>query len=125
MMAAAAVACATADDAAPTGERQALGKADNVGSCLGEDGEDACGGKSDGNCWCDESCQEYGDCCADMVDVCLDGGGGGGGGPQLCMNAQHCDEGEYCDHSQCLSNCQPRDGLSRGLLGRVRAGLPV
>lgn len=36
-----------------------------VGSCA-----DACGGASDDGCWCDELCHVFGDCCADIKDVC-------------------------------------------------------
>lgn len=48
----------------PQEDRGPIGKADMVGSCQGH-----CGGKSEGNCWCDDSCTGYGDCCAD-VDIC-------------------------------------------------------
>jgi endonuclease/exonuclease/phosphatase family metal-dependent hydrolase len=44
-------------------------KADGVifGSCESTD----CGGPSlDGNCFCDESCAEFGDCCSDKVSLC-------------------------------------------------------
>jgi hypothetical protein len=30
----------------------------------------ACGGQSPGGCWCDAACSQYGDCCADKVQVC-------------------------------------------------------
>ncbi|MCP4447992.1 MAG: hypothetical protein GY811_22055 [Myxococcales bacterium] len=46
-------------------DRGPLGKADSVGSC-----EESCGGQSDGNCWCDDLCADYGDCCDDKADVC-------------------------------------------------------
>lgn len=59
--------------AAPGGvdaeDRHPLGKADAIGSCR-EGEEDHCGGKSSGNCWCDEQCSEFGDCCGDYVAVC-------------------------------------------------------
>lgn len=49
--------------------RGELGKADEIrGSC--EASSNACGGRSNGNCWCDEICVEYGDCCEDIVSVC-------------------------------------------------------
>jgi uncharacterized protein YkwD len=35
------------------------------GSCVG-----ACGTQSAGGCWCDSACAQYGDCCADKVQVC-------------------------------------------------------
>lgn len=57
------------DPVRPAQERGALGKADLIGSCA--DGEaNFCGGKSDGTCWCDELCVEYGDCCTDAAEVC-------------------------------------------------------
>jgi hypothetical protein len=31
-----------------------------------------CGGPSDAQCFCDEACETYGDCCADKVEVCDD-----------------------------------------------------
>jgi hypothetical protein len=37
------------------------------GSCVGN-----CGTSSD-TCWCDDSCEDYGDCCADYYDECRDG----------------------------------------------------
>jgi hypothetical protein len=46
--------------------RGRMGKADLPGSCEVDD----CGGKSNGACWCDPKCAEYGDCCADVMDVC-------------------------------------------------------
>lgn len=49
--------------------RAALGKADAFGSCAAPDG-DNCGGQSAGNCYCDDACEEYGDCCADFTAVC-------------------------------------------------------
>lgn len=71
------------------------------GSCV-----DSCGGKSQskrGNCWCDEECSEYGDCCTDYEDVC--------GEPpvELCLTDAACGAGSYCDHTECLSNCP--DGM--------------
>jgi hypothetical protein len=48
-----------------TPERGPLGKQDGAGTC-----EDACGGRSEGGCWCDESCVANGDCCHDARDVC-------------------------------------------------------
>lgn len=51
-------------------ERGPLGKADAAGSCRNDDGEVFCGGPSDGACWCDELCVDFGDCCADVAPVC-------------------------------------------------------
>ena len=94
------------DGTVPSSEAErGLGKADGVwGSCTSWWG-DACGGPSDeGNCWCDDLCVDFGDCCADKVDVC------GGEGPvepepTLCLTDEACGEGMHCDHSECLSGC--------------------
>jgi hypothetical protein len=54
--------------------RGPIGKADLHGTCgPWANKPDFCGGKSKGNCWCDDQCAEYGDCCADKEDYC--GGG--------------------------------------------------
>ena len=56
-----------ADDLDPNSERVPLGKADAYGSCAADD----CGDKSsDGNCWCDDLCTSYGDCCDNKVAAC-------------------------------------------------------
>ena len=52
-------------DSADTEDRTPLGKADAKGTCEGH-----CGTKSKGNCWCDDWCEYFGDCCADKVLVC-------------------------------------------------------
>lgn len=47
-------------------ERAPLGKADAIGTCEG-----ACDGPAlYGNCWCDEFCDGYGDCCSDKEEIC-------------------------------------------------------
>ncbi len=51
------------------GDRGGLGKADLVGSCEHK-GHELCGGKGKGNCWCDEACVDFGDCCSDVDEVC-------------------------------------------------------
>lgn len=98
-------ACVTTDggDDGIESPRGPLGKADAPGTCVAEDGGDHCGGKSDGACWCDDLCAEYGDCCGDKQPVC----DGVDPGPTLCMADATCDDGQFCDHSQCLSNCPP------------------
>lgn len=53
-------------------DRHPLGKADAAGSCRSADGDDFCGGRSDGACWCDDECVSFGDCCSDVVAVCED-----------------------------------------------------
>lgn len=88
-----------ADSAAEqTSERAPLGKADAIGSCLGPAGT-LCGGPSEGNCWCDDQCESYGDCCADKPQVC--------DAPALCLSDVACADGEGCDQSFCFSNCAP------------------
>ena len=42
-----------------------LGKADGTGSCKG-----FCGRKAPAGCYCDESCEIFGDCCADKSERC-------------------------------------------------------
>ena len=62
-------------------------------SCYGQ-----CGGSTD-NCYCDDACFGFGDCCADVCQACpqlTDCGGGG------CGDAS-CDAGENC--SNCPSDC--------------------
>lgn len=63
------LAGACAADSAPSddfADRGAIGKADLIGSCQG-----ACDGPSlDGNCWCDDLCDDFGDCCADKAAIC-------------------------------------------------------
>ncbi len=71
-------ACSSLDDSAaadtpnPPDDRGPIGKADNAGSCRTPAG-DHCGGKSQGNCYCDSACVGYGDCCSDYQGVCTSG----------------------------------------------------
>jgi hypothetical protein len=53
------------------------------GSCIGDFGELFCGGASDDGCFCDDLCEQFGDCCPDKPFVCggSGGSGGSGGGP--------------------------------------------
>ena len=72
-----AVACSSSASDAPVGgpgqasgssnERKQLAKGDSWGSC-----DSACGGQSEGTCWCDAQCTDYGDCCDDYVAACVD-----------------------------------------------------
>lgn len=83
--------------------RGPLGKADSFGSCQATD----CDGQSpDGNCWCDEACAEFGDCCADKTEVC--------DAPvsQECGGflGLACGEGEYCHYDEDLM-CGAADHL--------------
>ncbi len=66
-----AIACDT--DLAATHEpthdpsRGEIGKADLSGSCADTQCERA---SLDGNCWCDDECESFGDCCSDYEAVC-------------------------------------------------------
>lgn len=91
-------------------ERAPLGKADAYGSCAGDEGEPSyCGGKSDGNCWCDEICSVFGDCCADVRDVC---GDTSPPEPVECLASSQCEGDQYCHfESECgegpIGICKP------------------
>ncbi len=76
------------DHADSNSDRGPLGKADSVGGTC----EDSCGEKSDGDCWCDEECAYYGDCCADKVALC--------DAPTLCGGwlGNTCEDDEYCNY---------------------------
>lgn len=75
-------------------DRHPLGKADSVGSCITSD----CDGPSPdgGNCWCDDQCAEFGDCCPDKVEVCDAPVSQPCGG----LAGLTCGEGEYCQFDQ-------------------------
>lgn len=93
------IAACTADvgggSAAAADDRGSLGKADIVGSCEYA-GADLCGGPGLGNCWCDDACVDFGDCCSDADDVCgieplpVEGQSCGG------KASPKCDAGEFC-----------------------------
>ena len=57
----------SAEDSSEAPERGKHGKADAPGSCQPAD----CGGQASiGQCWCDDLCAQYDDCCADVQAVC-------------------------------------------------------
>lgn len=103
-------ACGTATEPATSpsadgdDDRGPLGKADQIGSCEAPEGEPSfCGGKSDGNCWCDELCEGFGDCCDDHASVCEDDGGCE---PVLCE--LFCENGFATDEDGCeVCSCEP------------------
>lgn len=64
----------TGGSAGAAGSSGAGGSTGGPDSCVGK-----CGGKADSGCWCDDSCTQYGDCCADK-DVACSGGSGGASG---------------------------------------------
>ncbi len=92
----------TADDVAnDDDDRGHVGKADLIGTC-----EDACGGQSnDGNCWCDDQCADFGDCCADQQDTCGEPATCEGENPAGCIETG-CGEGLVCstETDACISS---------------------
>ncbi len=97
-------------------DRGGLGKADLVGSCELPNGNDLCGGHGVGNCWCDELCVEYGDCCSDADTVCgleqpePEGEPCGGFLGDTCDDDEYCayEAGQYCGAADASSTCEPR-----------------
>ncbi len=64
------------------------------GTIAGQSCEGHCGGKAPGGCFCEASCKQYNDCCADFDAKC--GGGSGGGSstgphavPKTCAEANN------------------------------------
>ncbi len=91
-------AACTVESPAPTGDgesRGSLGKADLVGSCE-KGGQDLCGGPGAGNCWCDELCVDFGDCCGDVEEVCGIEPPEPEGQPCGGLLGLQCEEGEFC-----------------------------
>jgi len=78
------------------GDLDCLDGSDEVG--CGGGGPSSCVGACDtnpGNCWCDSSCSQFGDCCSDYTAVC-----GGVGGPSSCVGACDTNPGNcWCDSS--------------------------
>ncbi len=79
-------------------------------SCVGY-----CGTQAPGGCWCDDQCQSYGDCCADVGTACGcipscppgvqcgdDGCGGSCGG---CLPGESCVNGWCTPSGGCVPNC--------------------
>jgi hypothetical protein len=92
-------ACDTAGTDTPTAERGGLGKADLVGSCALPNGKTLCGGKGKGNCWCDEACVDFGDCCGDADEVCGIEPPEPEGEPCGGIAGLACDDGELCQYA--------------------------
>ena len=100
----AAAPAPVADDDAP---RQRIGKSDwsPVGTC-----KDACDGKTaSGNCWCDDLCATYGDCCSDKATVCDAGG---------CVSDDQCGDDQYCAEIMCITTpCPPSTCVAKASEG--------
>ncbi len=92
-----------------------LGKADRLtGQCAAT--EPACGGISNGNCWCDQWCSLYGDCCSDTaetcdIDECLTDGTGCPTGQQCQVSADEA-EPNNCIDELAIESCGGFLGLS-------------
>jgi hypothetical protein len=92
------------EDAAGRGP---IGKADAAeGSCAPTDDGPTCGGPAPvGNCWCDEACEDFGDCCLDAFDEC------GVGEPEpavsQCLADAHCEPGQTCSGGVCVGEPDP------------------
>ncbi len=87
-----------------------IGADASANTCAG-----ACGGASaDGSCYCDDQCNDFGDCCADVCTQCPGTAGCGGENPGGCgaITYEGCCSGEtiqYCENGalqtiDCLEN---------------------
>lgn len=95
------------EDASGLPERGPLGKADNAGSCMDSD----CDGPAEvGNCWCDEACVEYGDCCSDYQALCHECPNLSSPPPDFCPNGDIepvlDDEGICVVSFECVESCR-------------------
>lgn len=109
-----------------------LGKADQLeGLCAPVQADDdgpACGGPAPvGNCWCDEACIDYGDCCVDAWDTC----GVGEPTPAVsqCLSNAQCDDGQSCSGGVCIDDPAPEpvdcdDGTALHPLCDIKPGCP-
>jgi hypothetical protein len=101
------------------GPRRALGKADQTGSCslVAYDGNGVmtntsfCGGKSEGTCWCDDKCSNYGDCCGDYSEACTEPVSNCPEGEvecaSCCGNTLCAADMNSCPHIMCPAYCPP------------------
>lgn len=121
-------ACAI-ESTSPTsdpGDRGGLGKADVVGSCQYKH-YDLCGGPGVGNCWCDEACVDYGDCCSDAEEVCgiepapEEGNACGGKLNPPCGEGEFCmwETEEMCGAADHLGECVVQPEICNKLLAPV------
>eukprot|EP00755_Sulcionema_specki_P028308 Sspe_Gene.89610::Locus_61347_Transcript_1_1_Confidence_1.000_Length_1295::g.89610::m.89610 len=65
------------------------------------DGKSYCGGRSAGQCWCNEQCVKYNDCCADYVGACT--GSPGSAGVEVIMTDPDCNVCTAEDKAELLS----------------------
>jgi hypothetical protein len=94
-------ACTTTSDGGTTADdaRGGLGKADLVGSCEHKN-KDLCGGKGTGNCYCDDACVDFGDCCSDADEVCGIDEPAPEGDPCGGFLGLACEAGEFCFYTE-------------------------
>ncbi len=85
------------------------------GSCVDADGL-RCGAFSGTDCWCDQWCAEYGDCCRDVAEVCaLDECADDGSG---CPDGWSCQLGTSdTDPNNCIQALPPSVLECAGFLG--------
>lgn len=110
--------CTTpADDGEISAERGPLGKADAIGSCAAS----GCEGQAEGgNCFCDDQCAQYGDCCADRVEVCEEPVAPACGG----LAGLQCDDGFYCDYApEARCGIADQTGVCREIPGTCTGAL--
>ncbi len=86
-----------------TENRGPIGKADLSGLCLEVDIK-LCGGKSSGNCYCDEACESFGDCCADYQQECVDDSSECNA-KLICGQAISCIDGQWYPTTCGPANC--------------------
>lgn len=80
--------------------------ADNCAADCGCGAPGVCGDQAPGECWCDQVCVDFEDCCSDACDVC----GFCGGPTDDCGNGtievgEDCDDGNTADGACCSSTC--------------------
>jgi hypothetical protein len=115
------------------------------GSVFGGTGSDPfscdgyCGGQAPGECWCDEACGSFGDCCDDVCDECPDlefcdpgidpytcDGYCGGQAPGGCWCDEWCCEFSDCcdDQFSVCSKCDPDPADFYSCFGRCGEQAP-
>ncbi len=83
--------------------RGAISKSDAIaGSCIDDEGLGLCGEQGIGNCFCDDACAMFGDCCGDFDDAC--------GAPtefgEVCFNGEDDNNNGRtdCDDPSCVDD---------------------
>ncbi len=106
MLLASLVACSQDASFEPDPTRAPLGKADSIGSCQGN-----CGQKAN-DCWCDDQCSYYGDCCDDKVSTCDAPVATACGGwlGDTCASDEYChfEQSAICGFADASGTCQDK-----------------